>query len=366
MKHIFILENSVALTGARKSIESFAEILSKDFEFSFVELPEAAKKIPMRTDFRRIPMSFLELRKNYTIIWYLPVLLINTFKIIRLLKNVKDPVLHVNDIYNMCGVLVKIVKPDVKLIYHIRLLPGSYVQKVYKIWQRLIVRYADEIVCVSGAVANHWPKRENIHIIYDAMPAVEKLPAKEIDDSTEIQFLYMANYVTGKGHDKALEAFAKVYAENNRARLKMVGGDMGLRKNVAYKNLLMQRSVELGLTDVVLFENFSDNTEQVMKSADVFLNFSESESFSMTCLEALHYGIPCIATASGGPSEIIEHNVSGMLVPVNDYSGMAAAMLDLASHTEKRRRLSENGKKRVRAEFDLQQQAFKLQALYKK
>lgn len=357
----------MALTGARKSIESFAEILSKALEFTFVELPEAAQKIPMRTNFRRIPMPFLELRKNYTIVSYLPVLLINTVKIVRLLKTVKDPVLHVNDIYNMCGILVKIIKPDIKLIYHIRLLPGSYVQRAYKVWQRLILRYADEIVCVSGAVAHHWPKQENIHVIHDALPNVEKLPAKEIDgDVRKIQFLYMANYVTGKGHDKALEAFAKVYATNSQIILRMVGGDMGLNKNVAYKNRLIQRSVELGIKDAVIFENFSDNTEQVMKEADVFLNFSDSESFSMTCLEALYYGIPCIATASGGPSEIIEHNVSGLLIRVNDYSGMVSAMHDLANHAEKRRWFSENGRKRARVEFDLQRQALRLKALYEK
>ena len=55
------------------------------------------------------------------------------------------------------------------------------------------------------------------------------------------------------------------------------------------------------------------------------LNFSESESFSMTCLESLYYGTPLIATDSGGPAELFKHGESGHLVPNRDVQAMAKA-----------------------------------------
>ena len=55
---------------------------------------------------------------------------------------------------------------------------------------------------------------------------------------------------------------------------------------------------------VVHFDGFAANTEVAMKGHDMVLNFSEAESFSLTCLDALYYGVPLIATDCGGPAEL--------------------------------------------------------------
>ena len=74
---------------------------------------------------------------------------------------------------------------------------------------------------------------------------------------------------------------------------------------------------------------FAEKISEEYLDAAIVLNFSESESFSLTCLEAMFYGRPVIATRSGGPSEIIDHNESGILVDVKDVDAMANAMTNL-------------------------------------
>src|SRR5262249_38619380 len=83
------------------------------------------------------------------------------------------------------------------------------------------------------------------------------------------------------------------------------------------------------------------------------LNFSVSESFSMTVLEASAKGVPVIATRSGGPAEIIEDGISGILVPVDDVASMAAAIRLLVCNRDYRSSIGRAAAERVRGTFSL-------------
>lgn len=360
-QNVIIVDNSVHWTGALRSILNFATFLKDNFEFTLILPAPSSRRSKIEISYRVIP--FLELKRNLTVLLYLPMLLINSVRILKLVRN-SQAIVHVNDLYNMCGVVIKMIRPKTRVIYHVRLLPSSYVKSLYRVWQYFILKFTDEIICVSKAVASHWPQKKNIHVIYDAIESEESLPIRVIDNSKTISFLYLANYIQGKGHDVALLAFNEVYRVNPNVRLRMVGGDMGLTKNQEFKNGLIRFVEEHKLNDVVSIDGFSEHVEALMKQADIFLNFSESESFSMTCLEALYYGTPCIATRSGGPLEIIENDISGLLVPVGDVSRMIEAMIHLAADVEKRKLFSANGRLRARSVFSIQTQAVKLATLY--
>src|SRR5690606_28590478 len=130
---------------------------------------------------------------------------------------------------------------------------------------------------------------------YDPVQLAESLPGKTYTNDGPLEILYLSNYIQGKGQDSAIEAFAKAYANNKNIRLEFAGGDMGLAKNAQFRERLERRVNELGLSGVINFAAFSADIERVIKQADIMLNFSEAESFSMTCLEAAYYGTPLIA-----------------------------------------------------------------------
>jgi len=52
----------------------------------------------------------------------------------------------------------------------------------------------------------------------------------------------------------------------------------------------------------------------------LFVNLSKSEGISQSIMEAISYGIPCIATHVGGTPEIVVNDVSGYLVKPSDSS----------------------------------------------
>jgi glycosyltransferase involved in cell wall biosynthesis len=107
----------------------------------------------------------------------------------------------------------------------------------------------------------------------------------------------------------------------------------------------------LSLQNVVSFTSFNHNIEAEIKSADIVLNFSNSESLSMTCIEAAYFGTPLIATRCGGPEEIIKHKETGLLVAVADIDAMTEAILTLAADKELRLNYAKAGMAYVREKF---------------
>jgi glycosyltransferase involved in cell wall biosynthesis len=289
------------------------------------------------------------------------MLFINSFKVRQIIKTNQIEILHVNDLYNMIGVVLKFIKPNLKVVYHVRLLPGSYAAVLYRFWIRLVFRYADSIVCVSQTVFKSLPVTRKKFLIYDALPVPPN--KKGAIKNSRFTFLYPANYIQGKGHKHALNAFKAVYSQLGQAQLIFVGGDLGKGKNRNYLNELKQQVDKCRLTEHVIFFDQANNLETFYRSADVVLNFSESESFSMTCLESLLFGTPVIATRCGGPEEIIEHEVNGLLVTNRNIAEMKAALVRLYQDADLRKHLANNAIK-VAEKFSLVESSKKMHDLY--
>ncbi len=310
--------------------------------------------------------KFLEISKSLSIIWYLPQLLTNTLRASSLIRNNSIDIVHVNDLYNMIGVCLKLMHPDIKLIYHVRLRRSGYAQKLYSLWVWVLKTWVDVIVCVSSIVEKDLDTSiENVQIIYDGILESWLVDAICPDHNNfHVLFLYVGNYIPGKGQDHALCAFEIAKKELGNIKLKFIGHTGSMRKNKAYLNELRQLVLNKGLETYVEFGDEIHNVSMEMRSCDVVLNFSESESFSMVCLEALASKRAVIATRSGGPEEIVRHEVNGILVANKDVKAMTAAILQLASNLELRERFSEKAHIDFDKKFNMNVLAKKLLAIY--
>jgi len=226
-------------------------------------------------------------------------------------------------------------------------------QPLARAWRLLAKLGSRQIVCVSAAVKSYFANVPQAQIVYDPLPSSElhPMPTHVAQPDGTVHLLYLSNYIQGKGQDLALKAFIQAYAQNNTLRLHFVGGDMGLRKNREFKQRLKIATQEASLQEVVSFGDFTTDVEAIIKAADIVLNFSESESFSLTCLDALFYGTPLIASDCGGPAELFEHGSSGLLVPNRDVAAMAEAIVGLAADKKMRDTFAQAGRAYVRRKF---------------
>ncbi|HET9503957.1 MAG TPA: glycosyltransferase family 4 protein [Hymenobacter sp.] len=355
---VLLIDNSVAVTGALNAMRHATNPLqtSGRWRFEYV-LPTGSlgKAVVAADGYVVHELPFVEIsRRKADLLRYVPMLLLNGWRLHRLARRTGASIVHLNDFYNLTGYVAKLLSLGrLRVVTHVRFLPQSLVQPLARTWRWLAGVGASRVVCVSQAVRRYFDAGPKNQVVYDPLPGAERHPVTTHPPRPDgtIELLYLSNYMQGKGQDLALQAFKTAYQQDNRLRLRFAGGDMGLAKNQEFRQQLEATAARAGLGAVVQFGGFVTDVEAAMKAADIILNFSESESFSLTCLDALYYGTPLIASDCGGPAELFEHDKSGLLVPNRDVAAMAAAIGRLAADAALRTRFAAAGRAFVRQKF---------------
>lgn len=124
-----------------------------------------------------------------------------------------------------------------------------------------------------------------------------------------------------KNHKVLIQAFSLIAKEFPTSRLEIYGEG-------SLKDELVSFVHSLAMDDRVSFPGtFKDVLDRIW-SASLFVLSSNYEGMPNTLLEAMSLGLPCISTdcPCGGPREIIDDGLNGILVPVGDVRYMAEAM----------------------------------------
>jgi glycosyltransferase involved in cell wall biosynthesis len=108
-----------------------------------------------------------------------------------------------------------------------------------------------------------------------------------------------------------LDAVAGLRASGADVHLMLVGdGPM--------RSTLEKRADELGISSAVTFTGAMPDVRAALKSFDVFVLPSLSETFSNAALEAMAMHVPVILTRTGGAAEMIDHGKEGYILDVAD------------------------------------------------
>jgi len=109
---------------------------------------------------------------------------------------------------------------------------------------------------------------------------------------------------------------------------------------------------ELGLCECVDLPGYMPNVHGLVARADLFVLSSNYEGLPNALLEALAVGTPAVSTnCLSGPSEILCNGAAGDIVPVNDCSAMANAIIVNLTKPERTQKLFNKAKDRLK-EFD--------------
>ncbi|MEW6716694.1 MAG: glycosyltransferase [Chloroflexota bacterium] len=103
-------------------------------------------------------------------------------------------------------------------------------------------------------------------------------------------------------------------------------------------------------------------------SADVFVLPStvRSEAFGLVLLEAMAAGLPCVATELGtGTSYVVQHGVTGLVVPPSQPRALAEALNRLLSDETLRQEMGMAGRQRVLSSFTLTQMVRAVELVYR-
>lgn len=145
-----------------------------------------------------------------------------------------------------------------------------------------------------------------------------------------------------KGQEIFLRAAALVLASFPAVRFLVVGGAV-LGWEGDYPERLVDVAHTLGLGDRVHFTGHQADVYPWFDALDIAVHASIGEPFGLVLVEAMALGKPLVATADGGPLEIVEDLVSGLLVPPEDVGALAGAIEQILADAPLARRLAEGG-----------------------
>lgn len=154
-----------------------------------------------------------------------------------------------------------------------------------------------------------------------------------------------------KGYEVLVEAMARLMAYMPDLHLVIAGQGDG-----ALLEALRHQISQAGLGTRIHLPGFVSDTPAFFSTLDAYVSSSHSEGFSLSCVEAMASGTPVVATRSGGPEEILEHERTGLLVPTGNPDALADAVL---------RTLSESAatQKRVEAAYTVVSLRFSVTAM---
>ena len=167
----------------------------------------------------------------------------------------------------------------------------------------------------------------------------------------------VARLTEQKGHTYLLQAFAEVIRTIPDARLLIVGSGSLM---TALQSLVNR----LGLGSNVIFTGYRSDARALMSEVNLIVLSSLWEGFGLVLLEAMAAAKPVVATDVSAIQEVVEHKVTGLLVPPRDPQSLARAIIELLQDPHEAQRMGRAGRQRVEALFTIEGMIQQTEAVY--
>ena len=187
---------------------------------------------------------------------------------------------------------------------------------------------------------------ERVTVIPNAVPAASRKRTVAAP-SGAVQILFLGNPSRRKGLHDLIAALALEPMRSLQWRLSVAGGG----NEVASFRELSQAA---GISDRVRFLGWVDRpaTMRLLESADILVLPSYAEGMAMSVLEAMSYGLCIVCTPVGSLKDVVENEISALVVQPGKINALAAALRRALSDPALRARLGAEAARAFANKFD--------------
>lgn len=281
-------------------------------------------------------------------------------------------IMHAHDLYaNLLGIPAAVIARIPVIISSQRDLGHLDLYKSWRrIWLRRLQKLSTAVLTNANAVReavlteDHFAA-EKVRVIHNGVD-LERFARPSEDRSwlappngNQERWIVLVGNMHGdvKGHPVLIAAAQTVVREFPDVKF-LFAGD-GEKKNDFEK-----QTQRLGIARHFLFLGRRDDVPRILACSDIGVLASKAEGLPNAVLEYLAAGLPTIASCVGGNVEIIRDGKTGLLVPPEDSSALAAAILRLLRNPVLAADLGKNGQNFVAAEFSFQRLIEKTDQMY--
>ncbi len=295
-------------------------------------------------------------------------------KIYKILKKEKPDVIHAHS--SKAGIIGRWAAYCAKVPVIIHTFHGfgfndeqNYlVKKIYILAERLTAKITDKLVAVSYQnISKGLKNKIGNELQYTLIRSGIKLQDYQIDIDVEKkkkEFAIINEHIVGmiacfKKQKAPLDFIktAKLVCNEKPDTKFILVGDGFLRKRIE------PEIKKLNLEKNVILTGWRKDSNEIIKTFDVFVLTSLWEGLPRVIVEAMASGIPVVATYIDGTREIVQEGLTGFVVQPHETEKMAERILRLLNNPDLRKKLSQEAKKRVQ-EFDIDLMVSQQEKLY--
>jgi glycosyltransferase involved in cell wall biosynthesis len=271
----------------------------------------------------------------------------------------------------VCGRLLR--RP---VVWHMRdLVPEGPLLSLFRAAAGCLPR---RIIVNSGAVADQFAgsrAARRTRIVHNAVDLAQYRPSRAGPDVRAelglapgaVVLAMVAHFTCWKGHHLFLEVIDRLVRRGLPVAGLIVGGSIYRSDgHQDYESEVRDHCRSLGLERHVVFTGYQECVADYLNAADLLVHPpTRPEPFGRVLIEAMALSKPVVAAAAGGVLEIVEPQVTGLLVPPGEVEPLAAAVQSLVCDPARRAAMGEQGRRRVAQRFSPEQHVAQIQQVYR-
>ena len=194
---------------------------------------------------------------------------------------------------------------------------------------RTIEHHADIIVTLTEEAKEKWKKAKRVIII----PNISTMPITHYTTCEAKRIIAVGRLRWEKGFDRLIDIWKSVSVEHEDWQLNIFG-DGALKEQLKYK-IQSEHIANISICDTTAY------ISNEYANSSICLVTSYFEGFSLTLLEAIRHGLPCIAfDCPFGPRSIIEDGISGYLIDEGNNALFIKRLCSLMEEKSLRKQIS--------------------------
>lgn len=252
-------------------------------------------------------------------------------------------------------------------------MPLPFGLRLSRILQRMALRLARVLIAPSRAHAQEIATELGLnHPPIEVIPNTVCMPTTtypgalngKIPATDDPIILYVGRLDRSKGIPALLRAAHQVVQEAPNVRFVFAGSSHPTLRRTDLDQLMGHLSLNGRVQ--LLGHVFRDQLVEWYQRAQICVLPSYYESFGISALESMAFGVPVVATTAGALTEVVKDRITGFLVPPGNSEALARALLQLLRSRELRQRMGKAGRERALRSFGTEKIVDKTIGTYKR
>jgi len=170
--------------------------------------------------------------------------------------------------------------------------------------------------------------------------------------------LTVAEFISGKNHIQTIKAMQEVVKHKKNVHL-LIAGEGKL------EGKLKKMVIRFGLQENINFLGYRKDIPALLCLIDIFISTSRREGLPRSIMEAMAAGKPIVATDVRGNRDLVQDDVNGYLVPLNDTGKTVEALLKLVNDKELATKMGGKGREIIK-NYSIEKVLHEMEHVYRK